>query len=83
MGCLFPFLHYCIFCITRILHYSCYSQRNVLIFKGATLDSAEGIEQGDPLGPLCFALCLQGLIFRLSSELNVWYLDDGTLAGDP
>ena len=70
-GCVFPFL------------FQCYSKNSILIFNGTRLDSAEGIQQGDPLGPLCFSLCLQGLISRLSSSLNVWYLDDGTLAGDP
>ena len=63
--------------------YQCYSKSSMLIFNGTRIESAEGIQQGDPLGPLCFSLCLQGLISRLSSPLNVWYLDDGTLAGDP
>ena len=70
-GCVFPFL------------YQCYSQDSILIFNGTRLESAEGIQQGDPLGPLCFSLCLQGLISHLSSSFNVWYLDDGTLAGNP
>lgn len=69
--CVFPFL------------YQCYSEESILNFNGTRLESAEGIQQGDPLGPLCFSLCLQGLISRLSSTFNVWYLDDGTLAGDP
>ena len=70
-GCVYPFL------------YQCYSKESILIFNGTLLESAEGIQQGDPLGPLCFSLCLQGLISRLSSAFNVWYLDDGTLAGNP
>ena len=71
LTCLFPFLH------------QCYFNSSILFFNGFTLNSAEGVQQGDPLGPLCFSLCLQKLISRLSSEFNVWYLDDGTLAGDP
>ena len=71
LGCLYPFL------------FQCYSEINFLIFNNHILDSAEGIQQGDPLGPLCFSLCLQSLISRLASEFNAWYLDDGTLAGDP
>ena len=63
--------------------YQCYSDSSFLFFNNRTLPSAEGIQQGDPLGPLCFSLCIQSLVSRLSSELNVWYLDDGTLAGDP
>ena len=69
--CLYPFL------------YQCYSDFSFLFFNNLTLPSAEGIQQGDPLGPLCFSLCIQSLVSRLSSEYNVWYLDDGTLAGDP
>ena len=69
--CVFPFL------------YQCYSQDSILTFNGTRLKSAEGIQQGDPLGPLCFSLCLQGLVSSLSSAFNVWYLDDGTLASDP
>ena len=71
LSCLYPFL------------YQCYSDSSFLFFNNLTLPSAEGIQQGDPLGPLCFSLTIQGLISRLISEYNVWYLDDGTLAGDP
>ena len=45
--------------------------------------SSEGVQQGDPLGPMCFSLAIHGLASRLKSELNLWYLDDGTLAGSP
>ena len=40
-----------------------------------TILSCCGVQQGDPLGPLGFALALQ--------PLNAWYLDDGTLCGCP
>ena len=62
--------------------YQCYNNPSFLIFNGLVIKSDEGIQQGDPLGPICFSLCIQRLISRLSSALNVWYLDDGTLAGD-
>ena len=42
----------------------------------------EGVQQGDPLGPFLFSLTINQLIKSCQSELNVWYLDDGTLAGD-
>ena len=45
--------------------------------------SQEGVQQGDPLGPLLFSLAIQGLASSLSSDFNAWYLDDGTLGGDP
>ena len=35
------------------------------------------------MGPLSFSLAIQSLVSRLTSEYNAWYLDDGTLAGDP
>ena len=39
----------------------------------------QGVQQGDPLGPLLFALAWQRAIEALPKEclFNVWYLDDG------
>ena len=47
-----------------------------------------GVQQGDPLGPLGFALTLQPIVERIKTEvpglkINAWYLDDGTLCGSP
>ena len=53
-----------------------------LLFHGETLiQSATGLQQGDPAGPALFALTIDELTKSLTSELNVWFLDDGT-AGD-
>ena len=46
------------------------------------------MQQGDPLGPLGFALTLHPLMEHIqaeatSLELNTWFLDDGTLIGPP
>ncbi|GKB46371.1 hypothetical protein Tco_0897124, partial [Tanacetum coccineum] len=43
-------------------------------------------EQGDPLGPLLFALILHPLLHKIKDSckllLHAWYLDDGTIIGD-
>ena len=67
---------------------SCYSQQSLLLLGSSTIKSCCGVQQGDPLGPLGFALTLQPLVERIKSEvaslhLNAWYLDDGTLVGPP
>ena len=45
------------------------------------LESAEGVQQGDQLGPLLFCLAIKPLIVKLQSEFSVFYLDDGTIGG--
>ena len=47
------------------------------------ISSAEGVQQGDPLGPLLFCLTIHELVTSLESEfkINVFFLDDGTLGG--
>ena len=68
---------------------SCYtSQPFLLLGDGKVIRSCCGVQQGDPLGPLGFALTLHPLVERIqvvasSLELNAWYLDDGTLVGPP
>ncbi|GJT15865.1 putative reverse transcriptase domain-containing protein [Tanacetum coccineum] len=51
-----------------------------------TLWSCQGVQQGDPLGPLLFFLVLHPLICKIrdsfSLSLHAWYLDDGTIIGD-
>ena len=52
------------------------------------VSSKSGVQQGDPLGPLLFALVLQKLVSSLDADdecaeilLQGWYLDNGALAG--
>ena len=65
---------------------SCYSSQPILHFGKHTILSRCGVQQGDPLGPLCFALTLHPIVERLKRDvpnllIDAWYLDDGTLCG--
>ena len=55
---------------------------SILKFGEYTLDSAEGAQQGDPLGPLYFCLAIHDLLNALESEMVVAYLDDIGMGGD-
>ena len=59
------------------LVHSTYSAPFSFFWGETTLQSSEGVQQGDPLGPLMFCLAIQPLIERLISEFVVFYLDDG------
>ena len=53
------------------------------------VSSQSGVQQGDPLGPMLFALVLHKLVTSIEVDddclhliLEAWYLDDGVLAGE-
>ena len=58
---------------------SAYNQPSVLFFGQYTVQSQEGVQQGDPIGPLLFCNTIQPLLSSLRSNLNIGYLDDVTL----
>ena len=62
--------------------HSAYSSPPSLFWKDRVLQSAESVQQGDPLGPLLFCLTIHQLCSKLKSELSLFYLDDGTLGGN-
>jgi len=41
----------------------------------------EGIQQGNPLGPLLYCVSSLKLARSMTSEFNAWFLDDGSLGG--
>ncbi|MCI32818.1 hypothetical protein A2U01_0054032, partial [Trifolium medium] len=63
-----------------------YGQAMRLYLGDGHIMSATGVQQGDPLGPLIFALVLHPLIHKIKDNCNhllhVWYLDDETIVGD-
>ena len=63
------------------LVYSAYSAPYDLHWGERLIISAEGVQQGDPLGPLLFCLTLHRHSQHLVSPLVVLYLDDVTLGG--
>lgn len=69
----------------QIYHYlrQCYLKPTFQSFGDKILSSQVGAQQGDPAGPLIFSLAIHPLISQLNSELNVWFLDDGTLGDTP
>nr|GEX05015.1 putative reverse transcriptase domain-containing protein [Tanacetum cinerariifolium] len=63
-----------------------YGQASRLYMRDTYIWSATGVQQGDPLGPLLFALILHPLLHKIKDNckllLHAWYLDDGTVIGD-
>ena len=60
-----------------------YGAPSHLIYGESFLRSSRGVQQGDPLGPALFCLAIADLVNTLQSEIKPWYLDDGTLIGNP
>ena len=61
------------------MFYQAYGSNSFLFHGESIIQSATGIQQGDPAGPALFALTIDDLSKSLASELNIWFLDDGTV----
>ena len=62
----------------------CFSSPSSLLFGVHQIESCCGVQQGDPFGPLVFALTHHPIIQRITKQVpnllaNVWYMDDGRL----
>src|ERR1700730_17509329 len=64
------------------LCHSAYSTSSILRFGNFVVNSQEGVQQGDPLGPILFCLTIHPLLSSLKSPLRVGFMDDITLGGD-
>ena len=51
---------------------SAYTDPSALYCGDQVIMSSEGVQQGDPLGPLLFCLTIQPLVLKLSSEFKVF-----------
>ena len=65
------------------LSFLAYSKPSSVIASGHSITSSTDVQQGDPIGPLLFALAVDQIASGAESELNVWYLDDSTIGGSP
>ena len=63
--------------------WDCYSSKTFLFHGNFSLDSATGVQQGDPLGPALFALAIHEVTSKIKADLNIWYLDNGCIGRDP
>ncbi|KAJ0599143.1 putative reverse transcriptase domain, exostosin [Helianthus annuus] len=63
-----------------------YAQPARLYVGNDRIGAFTGVQQGDPLGPLLFALALHPLVLQVQENcklpFHAWYLDDGTVIGD-
>ena len=62
------------------LIWQAYSGVSHLFYGENIIPSVTGIQQGDPFGPALFSLGIDPIVRSVGSELNIWYLDDASIA---
>ena len=60
----------------------CYADESFLCVDKEQIKSAEGVQQSNPLAPLPFCITVLNLSKHMTSELNLWYMDDAILGGN-
>ena len=65
------------------LSFLAYSKLSSVNASGHSISSSTGVQQGDPIGPLLYALAVDQIASGVEPELSVWYLDDATIGGSP
>jgi len=63
--------------------WDCYSSKTSLFHRKLSLDSATGVQQGNPLVHALFALAIREVTSKIKADPNIWYLDDGCIGGVP
>jgi len=62
---------------------SCYLNNPELFYFDHTIQSVNGVQQGDPLSPFLFCLIQQNIIKSVQDQFNLiynkWYMDDGNM----
>ena len=63
----------------------CYCNESLVDYDGFTIQSSCGVQPGDPLGQLLFALALNTIVRKINAScslaLHIWFFDDETLIG--
>ena len=59
-----------------------YANHTSLLFGEDLISSEDGVQQGDPLGPLLFCLSIHPILAAFQSPFIACFMDDVTLGGD-